>query len=121
MAGGSGQDESESGDGGPKGLEGRESAISDVQLLGVSVIWPLLQSAPRVKAISASSNLLFLLPSFLPFFLSHLYSSLRDTERQLMRGGRSRERETQNPKQAPGSELSAHGPMRGSNSRTTRS
>ena len=36
-------------------------------------------------------------------------------------GGAERERETQNLNQAPGSELSAQGPMRGLNSRTTRS
>ena len=35
--------------------------------------------------------------------------------------GRGRERETQNPKQAPGSALSAQSPKRGSNSRTARS
>ena len=35
--------------------------------------------------------------------------------------GRGRERETQNPKQAPGSELLAQSPTRGSNSRTVRS
>ena len=34
---------------------------------------------------------------------------------------RQRERETQNPKQAPGSELSAQGPMWGSHPQTTRS
>ena len=34
---------------------------------------------------------------------------------------RGRERETQNPKQAPGSELSAQSPMWGSNSRAVRS
>ena len=40
-------------------------------------------------------------------------------ERQSMsRGGAERERETQNPKQAPGSKLSAQSPTRGSNSRT---
>ena len=40
----------------------------------------------------------------------------------MSRGGeRERERETQNPKQAPGSELSAKSPMRGSNSGTMRS
>ena len=37
------------------------------------------------------------------------------------RAGAEKKRETQNPKQAPGSELSAHGPMWGSISRTTRS
>ena len=36
-------------------------------------------------------------------------------------GGAERERETQNPKQALGSELSAQSPMRGSNPRTARS
>ena len=35
--------------------------------------------------------------------------------------GRQRERETQNREQAPGSELSAESPMRGSNSQTARS
>ena len=34
------------------------------------------------------------------------------------RGGAERERETQDPKQAPGSELSAQTPMRGLNSQT---
>ena len=41
-----------------------------------------------------------------------------------MSGGgaeRERERETQNPKQAPGSELSAQSPTRGSNPQTARS
>uniref|UniRef100_A0A8C9CWF6 Immunoglobulin kappa variable 4-1 n=1 Tax=Panthera leo TaxID=9689 RepID=A0A8C9CWF6_PANLE len=36
-------------------------------------------------------------------------------------GGAERERETQNPKQAPGSELSARNPTWGSNTRTVRS
>ena len=36
-------------------------------------------------------------------------------------GERQRERETQNRKQAPGSELSAQSPTWGSNSRTVRS
>ena len=36
-------------------------------------------------------------------------------------GEGQREREMQNPKQAPGSELSAQSPMRGSNSQTARS
>ena len=43
-----------------------------------------------------------------------------ETEHEQGRG-RERERETQNPKQAPGSELSAQSPMRGSNSGTLRS
>ena len=38
-------------------------------------------------------------------------------ERQgVSRGGAERERETQNPKQAPGSKLSAQSPTQGSNS-----
>ena len=44
----------------------------------------------------------------------------REGERE-NRGGTERERETQNPKQVPGSKLSAQSPMRGSNSQTTRS
>ena len=44
----------------------------------------------------------------------------RETEHEQGRG-RERERETQNPKRAPGSELSAQSPTRGSNSRTVRS
>ena len=43
-------------------------------------------------------------------------------ERQSMnKGGAESERETQNPKRAPGSERSAQSPSRGSNSRTVRS
>ena len=40
----------------------------------------------------------------------------RERERERERVGRGRERERQNPKQVPGSELSAQSPMRGSNS-----
>ena len=39
----------------------------------------------------------------------------------MSRGGAEREKETQNPKQAPGSDLSAQSPTQGSNSLTTRS
>ena len=39
----------------------------------------------------------------------------------MSKGGAERERETQNPKQAPGSELSAQSPTRGLNPRTERS
>ena len=49
------------------------------------------------------------------------YFFLRDRERQSMIGEEQRERETQNLKQAPGSELSAHSLMWGLNSRTARS
>ena len=45
-----------------------------------------------------------------------------ETERQrVSRIGAERARETQNLKQAPGSELTAQSPTRGSNSRTARS
>ena len=51
------------------------------------------------------------------FFNVH---SLREKEREHEQG-RGRERKTQNSKQAPGSELSAQSPTRGSNSQTARS
>ena len=44
----------------------------------------------------------------------------RETEPEHAQG-RGRERRKQNPKQAPGSELSAQSPVRGSNSRIVRS
>ena len=51
-----------------------------------------------------------------------LYLFLREKERQSASwGGAERERETQNPKQAPDSEPSAQRPTRGSNSRAMRS
>ena len=49
-----------------------------------------------------------------------IYLFLRDRAREGVGEGQ-RERETQNPKQAPGSELSAQSPMLGSNSQTRRS
>ena len=57
---------------------------------------------------------------FLIFFFK-IHSFLRQRETEHERGEGKRERETQNPKQAPGSELSAQSLMRGSNSRTVRS
>ena len=59
--------------------------------------------------------------------VTHLHSFLLmficfgDRERQSVSGEGQRERETQNPKQAPGSELSAQSLTRGSNSRAVRS
>ena len=51
-----------------------------------------------------------------------IYFWQRERERDRAWAGEvQRERETQNPKQAPGSELSAQSPTRGSNSRTARS
>ena len=58
---------------------------------------------------------------FLNFFNVYSFTETeREREREQARAGQ-RERGTQNPKQAPGSELSAQSPMRGSNSRTARS
>ena len=57
--------------------------------------------------------------SFIKKFLTVIY--FRETERERVStqvGEGARERETQNPKQAPGSELSAQSPTRGSNSQT---
>ena len=51
----------------------------------------------------------------------NVYLFLRDTETECERGEGQRERETQNLKQAPGSELSAQSPTRGLNSQTVRS
>ena len=44
-----------------------------------------------------------------------------ERERETKHEWGERERETQNPKQSPGSELSAQSPMQGSNSQTVRS
>ena len=59
---------------------------------------------------------------FKKFFFEYLFLRERDrqTDRVRAREGQ-RKRETQNPKQAPGSELSAQSPTRGSNPRTMRS
>ena len=59
-----------------------------------------------------------ILSSFFNFFNVYLFLRQRETEHEQ---GRVRERETQTLKQAPGSELSAQSPTRGSNPRTVRS
>ena len=52
----------------------------------------------------------------------NVYLFLRERERQSVRsGGAERERETQNPQQAPGSEPSAQSLTRGSNLRAVKS
>ena len=53
------------------------------------------------------------------FFKKSIYLFLRERERE--RESTQAGEETQNPKQAPGSELSTQSPMQGSNSRTVRS
>ena len=50
-----------------------------------------------------------------------IYFWHRERDRAWVGQGAERERETQNQKQAPGSELSAQSPMQGSNSQTARS
>ena len=65
-----------------------------------------------------------LLSELLSSFLKecfNIYLLRRDTERQSMRMGGAERGETQNLKQAPGSELSAQSPMQGSNPPTVRS
>ena len=63
------------------------------------------------------AHVLFVFKNF--FFLTfYLFLRQGETEHEQ---GRGRERETQNLKQAPGSELSAQSLTRGSNSRTVRS
>ena len=50
-------------------------------------------------------------------FILNVFIFEREIERETEHEqGRGRQRETQNPKQAPGSELSAQSPTRGSNS-----
>ena len=51
---------------------------------------------------------------FLVYFFINVYIFLRERDRA-QEGQWQRERETQNPKQAPGSELLPQSPMRGSN------
>ena len=51
----------------------------------------------------------------------YLFERERERERDGCESGRGRETEAQNPKQAPGSELSAQLAMRGSNPQTMRS
>ena len=59
-------------------------------------------------------------PCYCKYFFKCLF--VFETERdRAWTGEGQRERETQNPKQAPGSELSAQSPTWGSNSRTARS
>ena len=67
-----------------------------------------------------NSNPAKFIETYLIFFYVFYYLFL--TERDRARAGvGQRERETQNPKQAPGSELSAQSPTRGLNPRTVRS
>ena len=63
---------------------------------------------------------------FFSIFLMFIFARERERERERERasmsgGGAERARETQNPKQAPSSELSAQSPTQGSNSQTARS
>ena len=64
--------------------------------------------------LKSPADLLF----FFNFFNVYLFLRQRETKHER---GRVRERETQNLKQAPGSELSAQSPMRGTNPGALRS
>ena len=55
------------------------------------------------------------------FFLTFIYFNKERETKCEWGKSRETERETQNPKQSPGSELSAQNPMRGLNSHTARS
>ena len=66
--------------------------------------------------ISKRSGLFF--SFFYKKIFFNIYLLLRDS---MSRGRAERERETQNPKQAPASERSAQSPTRGWNSQATRS
>ena len=80
-----------------------------------SVVWLHGDAGYLSRLILEGKEVPFYL--FFKFFLMFIYFD-RETESQQRR---DRDRETQNPKQAPGSELSAQSLMWGSNSRTLRS
>ena len=71
------------------------------------------------RGFSLLCSLLVCLFIFLFIYFFNLFLGQRETEHE--RGEGQRERETQNRKQAPGSEPSAQSLTRGSNSRTARS
>ena len=70
--------------------------------------------------IATREQLLMTEQCFFVFVFYTLFIFEREREREHVGDGQ-RERETQNPKQAPGSELSAQSPVRGSNPQTVTS
>ena len=98
------------------GLSPVSGSVLTAQSLPGILSLSLSLSAPLPLFLSKKISKLF----FLIFFLTFIYLFLRQRETEHERG-RVRERETQNLKQAPGSELSAQSPTRGLNSRTARS
>ena len=88
--------------------------------------WPLCKNYTKYKRFENERQISPYIPEILhpphQFALSffNVCLFLRETGRQSERG-RGRDRETQNLKQAPGSEPSAQSPTRGSNPRTMRS
>ena len=85
----------------------------------------MVSLTPASLPLYLTPSLLYgiLLFFFLTLFLMFIFEIERDrqTDRQSVSGEGQRVKETQNPKQAPGSELSAQSPKRGSNPRTARS
>ena len=67
------------------------------------------------------SALSLLSPAVFKLFLMFIHFWETERDRVWAGEGAERERETQNPKQAPGAERLAQSPMRGSNSQTARS
>ena len=80
--------------------------------------WSLLRILCLPLSLSLPGSHSFFFSFFFKFFKKIIY--LRERERMWVGEGQ-RQREAKNPKQAPGSELPAQSPMRGSNSQTARS
>lgn len=87
------------------------AAVPTLTTRGPLLPWPV----GREKCLFSFPTFFFFLTFF---FLMFIYFWDRETE---LAWGRGRERETQNPKQAPGSELSAQSPTLGLNTGTVRS
>ena len=105
------------------GTKGRHCSLPllDFQFLLLTSLYYLRSTLLSLNPHSFSLEGLvisFLFSFLFSFFNVYLFLRQRETDHEQ---GRVRERETQNPKQAPGSELSAQSLTRGSNSLTVRS
>ena len=92
-------------------------SLSAPPLLALSLSKYIKKKKKWHSSISLSTHIYRL---FTYRFFLNVYSFLRDRDRMWVEEGQ-RERERLNPKQAPGSQLSAQSPMPGSNPRTVRS